>query len=71
MPVPADDLAVYATAARSVAEVDVAGVPTSSPQDATRHVVLGTLLREPVLLALRRLAQVDASARRFRPTPRP
>lgn len=65
MSLPEDVLSVYADAARTVAEVDVAGVPTSSPAQAARHVVLGTLVYEPVLLALRRLAQVDASARRF------
>ncbi len=47
----------YAEAAHGVAEVDVAAVPTGSPTDAVTTVVLGTVLREPVLLALRRLAQ--------------
>ena len=56
---------MYAEAARKVAEADVAGVPTSSPEEATRYVVVGTIVYEPVLLALRRLAQVDASAHRF------
>lgn len=65
MPISAERLAVYGSAASTVAEVDVAGVPTSSPEQATRYVVLGTLLYEPVLLALRRLAQVDVSGRRF------
>lgn len=55
----------YAAAARAVAEVDVAGVPTGSAEAAVQHVVLGTILMEPVLLALRRLAQADASAKRF------
>jgi hypothetical protein len=32
-----------------------------------RYVVLGTVLVEPLLLALRRLAQQDASRRRFGP----
>lgn len=58
-------LEAYAAAARSVAAVDVAGVPADSPEAAARHAVLGTVLFEPVLLALRRLAQEDASARRF------
>jgi hypothetical protein len=40
-----------------VARVDVAGIPGTSPGDAARYVVLGTVLYEPVLLALRRLAQ--------------
>jgi hypothetical protein len=30
-----------------------------------RYVVLGTVLIEPLILALRRLAQAEASARRF------
>ena len=58
-------LATYAAAAAMVAQADVASVPTDSPERAARHVVVGTLLYEPVLLALRRLAQEDASARRF------
>jgi DNA-binding transcriptional MerR regulator len=55
----------YAAAAEQLAAFDVAGVPTTSPADAVRFVVVGTVLLEPLLLALRRLAQQDASARRF------
>ncbi len=55
----------YARAAEQLAEVDVAGVPTGDPVAAVRHVITGTILLEPVLLALRRLAQEDVSARRF------
>ena len=65
MPVGDDGLVVYAAAARMIGESDVSGVPTSSPEEASRYVVVGTLVKEPVLLALRRLAQVDGSARRF------
>jgi hypothetical protein len=43
----------------------VAGVPTHTPEAAVRHVVLGTVLAEPLLLALRRLAQEVASQERF------
>jgi DNA-binding transcriptional MerR regulator len=50
-------LAAYAGAALDVARVDVADVPTADPQAAVQHVVVGTVLYEPVLLALRRLAQ--------------
>jgi DNA-binding transcriptional MerR regulator len=72
---PADDerLAAYADAARRVAETDVASVPTSSPEEAARTVVIGTVLYEPVLLALRRMAQEAVSAERYgasRPAPR-
>ena len=37
-------------------------MPTESAAAAVRYVVLGTVLVEPVLLALRRLAQQEASA---------
>lgn len=51
------ELEVYADAAARVAAVDVRSVPTGSTTEAVTTVVLGTVLREPVLLALRRLAQ--------------
>lgn len=63
--VTADMLDRYARAATEVAAGDVAEVPTKSPEVAIRHVVIGTVLLEPVLLAMRRLAQESASARRF------
>ncbi len=63
---PADDLLDrYAEAAGRIGEQDVAGVPTASVAEAVRFVVVNTVLLEPVLLALRRLAQEDASRRRF------
>ena len=40
-------------------------MPTDSPADAVRYVVLGTVLVEPLLLALRRMAQQEPSVRRF------
>ena len=55
----------YAAAMQDIAAADVESVPTDSPEAAMRHVVLGTLLMEPVLLAMRRLAQQSASFRRF------
>lgn len=64
---PAPALEEYARVAHGLAEMEVAGVPTSSPEEAVRYVVLGTVLHEPVLIALRRLAQEDASRRRFPP----
>ncbi len=57
------DLSAYADAMHEVAEVDLARVPTDSPAAAMRRVVLGTVLVDPVLLALRRLAQEDVSSR--------
>jgi DNA-binding transcriptional MerR regulator len=64
---PAEDLTAFASAMREVAEVDVARVPGHSPEAALRRVVLGTVLVDPVLLALRRLAQEDVSSRSLPP----
>ena len=55
----------YAAAMRDIAEADVESVPTDSAEAAMQYVVLGTLLMEPVLLAMRRLAQQSASFQRF------
>ena len=50
----------YADHMEGVAEVDVRSVP-GEPEAAVRHVVLGTVLVDPVLVALRRLAQQHVS----------
>ncbi|RBY74872.1 MerR family transcriptional regulator [Geodermatophilus sp. TF02-6] len=55
----------YAAAAGRLGEQDVADIPAGSLVEAVRFVVVNTVLLEPVLLALRRLAQEDASRRRF------
>ena len=55
----------YAEAMMQVARTEIAGLPVESATAAVRYVVLGTVLVEPVLLALRRLAQREASAARF------
>ena len=55
----------YAVSMMDLARAEIAGVPTASAEAAVRYVVLGTVLVEPVLLALRRLAQREASAARF------
>lgn len=62
---PAALLDRYAAAMQDIAEADVESVPTDSAEAAMRHVILGTLLMEPVLLAMRRLAQQSASFQRF------
>ncbi len=71
LPVTEHLLDRYAAAMFSAAEAEIDGVPTDSVDEAVRYVVLGTVLVEPVLLALRRLAEQEASKRRFagRPTP--
>lgn len=58
-------LETYARAMHEVAAAEIAGVPTDSAEEAVRYVVLGTVLVEPLLLALRRLAQQSASHERF------
>ena len=55
----------YAHHMAEIAAAEVSGIPTESVDAAVRYVVLGTVLVEPLLLALRRLAQQDASGRRF------
>ena len=50
---------------RQIAQFEIDSVPTDTSTAAVRYVVLGTILIEPLILALRRLAQHEASARRF------
>lgn len=50
---------------RQIAQYEIDSVPADSPTAAVSYVVLGTVLIEPLILALRRLAQAEASARRF------
>lgn len=57
----------YAVAMHAVAEAEIDHVPLHSTEEAVRYVVLGSVLMEPVLLALRRLAEADVSLRRFSP----
>ncbi|MFL5515045.1 MAG: MerR family transcriptional regulator [Gemmatimonadales bacterium] len=62
---PEGALETYARTMYGLAEMELANVPTEPPAAAVRYVVLGTVLVEPLLLALRRMAQQEASARRF------
>lgn len=55
----------YASSMHDVAETDLDTVPADDRQAAVRTAVVGTILVEPVLTALRRMAQEDVSARRF------
>jgi len=57
-------LDTYACAIASVAEIEVARITTETdPFVAAERLVIGTLLYEPVLLTLRRMAHEVASAR--------
>jgi DNA-binding transcriptional MerR regulator len=58
-------LSRYAQSMMGIAEREVAEGPRDSVEAAARYVILGTVLVEPLLLSLRRLAQQQASARRF------
>ena len=50
---------------QTIGEAELAATPTDSAAAAVRYVALGTVLMEPVLLAMRRVAQQSAAARRF------
>jgi len=63
--IPAPVMDAYVASARRIAEAEIDGVPTDSPEAAVGYVVLGTVLPEPVLLALRRIAEQVVSAERF------
>ncbi|GAA0936556.1 MerR family transcriptional regulator [Kribbella koreensis] len=60
-----DLLKTYASAATQVADAEVAALPADDRQRTVEATVLVTALGGPVLLALRRLAQQSASARRY------
>lgn len=60
-----DRLDGYADSVEGVARIDVATVP-EDPEAAVRQVVLGTVLVDPVLASLRRLAQQHVSRRGVR-----
>lgn len=62
---PDELLTAYQQAMGSLAQLELESVPTESAAAAVRYVVLGTVLIEPVLLALRRMAEAEYSARRF------
>ncbi len=62
---PDGALDVYTDHMRQIAQFEIDNVPTDSPTAAVRYVVLGTVLVEPLILALRRQAEQEASARRF------
>ncbi|MDQ0614454.1 DNA-binding transcriptional MerR regulator [Microbacterium sp. W4I4] len=63
--VPREVMPAYLKGMREIADAEIAGVPTTSPEDAVRYVVLGSVLPESLLLALRRVAQQVASSERF------
>lgn len=63
--VPDAAMAEYLASMRRIADAEIAGVPEESAEAAVRYVVLGSVLVEPLLLALRRVAQQVSSGERF------
>jgi DNA-binding transcriptional MerR regulator len=63
--VPDEVMTVYLDAVMRIAQAEIGAVPTGSAEAAVRYVVLGSVLAEPLLLALRRVAEQVASAARF------
>jgi DNA-binding transcriptional MerR regulator len=63
IPLGPERLRVYARAAEDVATAEVSGMPTESPTNAVQYAIVGTVMYEPVLLALRRVAQQHAFRR--------
>ncbi|GAB3914210.1 transcriptional regulator [Microlunatus endophyticus] len=55
----------YAELVQRLTVAEMGTVPTETPEAAVRQAVLGTILIEPLLIALRRLALQDAAIRRF------
>lgn len=64
-PLTDEGLDSYALTADGIAEREFAHFPASSREGAARDAVVLTVLIEPVLLTLRRLAHENLSARRF------
>ena len=59
----AELLAAYAGAARACAAADFAHLPLDSPSRQTQAAVLGTVIYDPILLGLRRLAHRELASR--------
>jgi DNA-binding transcriptional MerR regulator len=72
VPIVWTELRPYIEAATIIAEHEIGGVPTEGERGrAVQMAVATNVLYEKVLLALRRMAQEDVSARRFGDTHRP
>ncbi|WP_249188055.1 MerR family transcriptional regulator [Nocardiopsis sp. MG754419] len=66
---PPEVMRTYWTSMRHIAAAEIAEIPVGDPDEAVRYVVLGTALVEPLLLALRRVAEQLATVERFPPNP--
>ncbi len=64
-PVHADGLARYARAAQEMAAAEVGLLAPENRDEAVTYALLGSVLAEPVILGLRRMAHEDQSVTRF------
>ena len=65
-PITAETLTTWGEAMRAVAQVDiVADLADASPAEALSYAIVGNVLTDPILIALRRVAQERLSAERF------
>ena len=65
--VPPSVMDAYLVHLGAIGDAELAATPETSMDDAVRYVVLGTALVEPLVLALRRVAEQIAASRRFSP----
>lgn len=63
--VPPSVMDAYLVHLAAIGDAELAATPETSMDDAVRYVVLGTALVEPLVLALRRVAEQIAASRRF------
>jgi DNA-binding transcriptional MerR regulator len=63
--VPPEVMSAYLDSATRMAQAEIAGVPTNSREASVRYVVLGAVLPESLILALRRIAEQVAATQRF------
>ena len=63
--VPPSVMDAYLVHLGAIGDAELASTPETSMDDAVRYVVLGTALVEPLVLALRRVAEQVAASRRF------
>ncbi|NLE78896.1 MAG: MerR family transcriptional regulator [Rhodococcus sp.] len=63
--IPMDDerVAAYGEHIRGIAETDIRMMPTGAAAGQAQYAVLGTILYEPIIAALRRLAHQDLTAK--------
>jgi DNA-binding transcriptional MerR regulator len=65
MPMTGDRLRAYAPHIRAIATYDIEQMPAAPAAAAIEYAVLGTVLYEPILAALRRVAHAEQAAQRL------